>query len=670
MKNFFAALFILSVVGFGIRVYAEDLPSNLPVDQAPVVEENPIEEETPAPIPEEVIPEQDPAPLPTATFIIRSGETLLYSGSVSIPEESTTEITDSTGTIHSVSSRSVLALLVSLDNAHDEFAVTNLAYYSSFSSFYLKCLTPSGASELCNNWQYAVGSTTPFTSIDTTMLSGGETVGLYFGSPHRVSLNTTSVTKGTSFTGSAESYNYADNTWNVLSGVTIGVTVPNPNDPWTPTVVTTQAVDVEGKAVIALADAGEYSVGIAEDFYFPSYAVTVTEPAPVQTGGGGGGSIPTPAFSVERALLYLYSIQNPDGSFGSDLYTDWVAIAYAASGASESAKNSLRGYLSSHAQISSLPTDNERRAMAILSLGENPYSFVGLDYISPIISSFDGTQFGDASLVNDDIFALLPLSASGYSASEEMIAKDIQFLVLKQRNDGSWGGSVDLTAAAIQALRAYNAAPEAVAKAITYLQNSQQSDGGFGSVYSTSWAMQAGAVWIKDGKTPMDYLASMQASDGAAVAGSESVNNRVWATSYAIPAALGKSWSSIMHPVPKPQVSQTVTPSTVTAEEVKKEEKIVEKVEEVKPEEIMVEVVPEAIQGMTVTLAVAEAPRIVENYTVAQDTQEAEGKIIEPISLVATAEKSKADIPMPIIIGSIAGIGILSFIAKKLLLKL
>lgn len=663
MKKFLAALFILSTVSFGIRAYAEDISLDLPADQAPVMEE------TPTPIPEEVVPSEELVPLPTATFIIRSGETLLYSGSVSIPEESATEITDSTGTSHSISSRSVLSLLVSLDTAHDEFAITNLAYYSSFSSFYLKCLTPSGASELCDNWQYAVGSTTPFTSIDTTMLSGGETVGLYFGSPHRVSLNTTSVTKGTSFTASAESYNYADNTWNALPGVTIGVTVPNPNDPWTPTVVTTQAVDVEGKAVITLVDAEEYSVGIAEDFYFPSYAITVTEPVPVQGGGGGGGIIPTPAFSVERALSYLYSIQNGDGSFGNDLYTDWAAVAYAASGASESAKNTLLGYLSSHAQPSTLLTDNERRAIVLLSLGGNPYSFGGANYISQIISSFDGTQFGDASLVNDDIFALLPLSASGYSASEEMIAKDIQFLVLKQRTDGSWEGSVDLTTAAIQALRAYNAAPEAVAKAITYLQNSQQADGGFGSVYSTSWAMQAGAVWTKNGKTPMDYLASMQASDGAAIAGSESVNNRVWATSYAIPAALGKSWSAIMHPVPKPQLSQTMTSSTVTAEEVKKEEKIVEKVEEVKPEEIMVEVVPEAIQETPVALAVAEAPRIVENYTVVQDTEEAEGKIIEPISLMATAEKSKADIPMPIIIGSIAGIGMLSFVAKKLLIK-
>jgi hypothetical protein len=256
MKKFFAVLFVLCVVGFGVRAYADDVLSDPPTDQAPIIEEAP--------------PQEDPAPLPTATFIIRSGDTVLYDGSVTIPAEGSTEITDSTGTPHSVPSRSVLALLTSLDAAHDEFTITNLTYYSSFSSFYLKCLMPNAGTELCDNWQYAVGSTTPSTSIDATTLSGGETVGLYFGSPHRVSLNTTSVTKGTSFTARAESYNYADNTWSALTGVTIGVTVPNPSDPWTPTVVTTQAVDMEGNATITLADAGDYSVGIAEDFYFPS----------------------------------------------------------------------------------------------------------------------------------------------------------------------------------------------------------------------------------------------------------------------------------------------------------------------------------------------------------------------------------------------------------------
>lgn len=656
MKKLFAVLCILGAVSFGFRAYAEDIPLDPPIDQAPIVEETPV-------------PEEPPAPLPTATFIIRSGDTVLYNGSVTIPEESTVEVTDSTGTPHSVSSRSVLALLVSLDAVHDEFAVSNLTYYSSYSSFYLKCITPSSESELCDNWQYAVGSTTPFTSIDTTVLSGGETVGLYFGSSHRVSLSATSVTKGTSFTASTESYNYADNTWSALTGVTIGVTVPNPDDPWTPTVLTTQAVDVDGKATITLTDAGAYSVGIAEDFYFPSYALAVTEPV-VQGGGGGGGSTPPPVFNVPQALAYLYSVQNPDGSFGSDLYTDWAAIAYAVGSASESAKAALRNYLFSHAQTSSLLTDNERRAMALLSLGENPYSFGGANYILPIVSSFDGTQFGDASLVNDDIFALLPLSASGYLASDDMIVKDVQFLVGKQRMDGSWEGSVDLTAAAIQALQTFSVSPESVAKATLYLQNSQQSDGGFSSVYSTSWAMQAGASWAKNGKMPADYLAVMQAADGAAISQSESVNNRVWATSYAIPAALGKSWRVIIHPVAKPQVLEGGGSPVAPTEEVKKEEKIIEPVEEKKPEEIIADPAPKVTQETPAVHTTTEKSQIKEDYVALQNIQQTEEvKPRESIALAAAAGEGRTTIPTPVVVGSALGLGVLMFIARKFIFR-
>lgn len=254
-------------------------------------------------------------------------------------------------------------------------------------------------------------------------------------------------------------------------------------------------------------------------------------------------------------------------------------------------------------------TDNERRAVALLSLEQNPYTFSGTNYISPIVSSFDGTQFGDPSLVNDDIFALLPLSASGYSASDDMIAKDIQFLVSKQRPDGSWEGSVDLTASVIQALQAFNAAPDSVAKAIAYLQTNQQNDGGFGSVYSTSWAMQAGATWSKNGKAGADYLASSQAPDGAAIPGSESTNNRVWATSYAIPAVLGKSWSTIMHPVPKPQVVSTGSSSATQTETAKTPEVIIQKTEESKPEELPVEVAPKVAETQ-ITLTHTEKPKI------------------------------------------------------------
>ncbi len=63
------------------------------------------------------------------------------------------------------------------------------------------------------------------------------------------------------------------------------------------------------------------------------------------------------------------------------------------------------------------------------------------------------------------------------------------------------------------------------------------------------------ASWAKSGKTPANYLGTQQATDGAALPPSEALSNRIWTTSYAIPAAVGKPWGNIMQSVSK-QIDQ------------------------------------------------------------------------------------------------------------------
>ncbi len=500
----------------------------------------------------------NPLPAPTETVIVRNGATLIWQGTVPLETAGTESINDSTGTAHTINTRSVLAVLHDAETTSTAFSLSNLTYYDSFGAFYLKCVTPTGGSELCDNWQYAVGTSTPWTSIDATVLSGGETIGIYFGSQHQVEFDATTITAGNILTATAESYNYADNTWSPLTGVSIGITTPNPSDSWSPIVVSTNPVGTDGKATITIADAGTYNAGIAEDYYFPSYTITVN---PVVTSGGGsGGTLPPPTFSVANAIAYLQSMQASNGSFGgSDLYTDWAGIAYSAGGVAGSARDSLIAYLSTHNTTSSLLTDNERRSMTLLALGQNPYAFHGTNYIAPIVASFDGTQFGDASLVNDDIFALIPLAKAGYSASDEMITKDIAFIISKQNVDGSWEGSADLTAASVQALQQFSGVTgvaTALTKESTYLQDSQNATGGWNNVSTSSWVGQAmsalGASWTNSGKSINDYFAAQQVSDGAVLPATETAQNRIWATSYAIPAVLGKPWSAILSSVSRP----------------------------------------------------------------------------------------------------------------------
>lgn len=291
--------------------------------------------------------------------------------------------------------------------------------------------------------------------------------------------------------------------------------------------------------------------------------------APDNIGGGsdeGENETPPPTFNAENALAYLKSVQGPDGSFGDSLlYTDWVAIAFGTMNVTDNSRDTLLAYLNSHNSISSLLTDNERRAMALLALGKNPYSYNDVNYIDSIIETFDGAQFGDADLVNDDIFALIPLKNSGYTKSDDMIVKDISFLISKQKTNGSWEESVDVTAAAIQALKPFDDldnVDEAILKAENYLKDAQNNDGGWQNVSSTSWAMLAesalNASWKKDNKTGLDYLGTQQAADGATLPSSETLANRIWATSYAIAASSQKSWSEIMQSVSKPAVSEPI----------------------------------------------------------------------------------------------------------------
>jgi hypothetical protein len=66
--------------------------------------------------------------------------------------------------------------------------------------------------------------------------------------------------------------------------------------------------------------------------------------------------------------------------------------------------------------------------MAIMSLNINPYQGTETNYIEKIIDSFDGNQFGDSSLYNDDVFALLVLLKAGYKYNDEIIKNVVRLL--------------------------------------------------------------------------------------------------------------------------------------------------------------------------------------------------------------------------------------------------
>jgi Prenyltransferase and squalene oxidase repeat len=573
-KRIFGFVIVLSFVFSGLSVYADD-PA--PIDQNPPVD-----------------------PTPQENILIRDGSNVVYSGSINLPEAGTVSILDKNNVSHDVNTRSVLGVLYALDQLSDSFSVSNLQYYDSFGAFYLKCITPNNSSEDCDNWQYAVNGLTPSSSIDTTVLSGGENIGIYFGSPYQMVLDKNTITTNDNIVALAQKYNYLDNTWSARSGVTVGVIVPDPNNPWTPITISETAVDSNGSATLSFSNAGSYSVGIKEDYYFPSYPITVTNP--VSSGGGGG--ITNPIFSISNANNFLESKQSPDGSFGDMLYTDWVAIS---SGASNSSfLLSVKNYLQNTIFNSNVVTDNERHAMALSAVGINPYTGTAVNYIKKITDSFDGIQIGDSNLINDDIFGLIILGKSGFTQNDDIISKDISYVISKQSTDGSWGSSVDMTAAGLQALRMYNVNADVTSRAENYLiSNQNQSDGGFGNSFSTSWALQAiypNSSMSSHSTSAENYLAIKQQSDGGMESIDSDIQNRIWSTSYAIPAVMHKTFSDSLNYfdkfIPTASSGGGSAPSDVK-KEIKKDEVIVKK-------DIVVEKIPEITSEEIAPLSIKE----------------------------------------------------------------
>lgn len=178
--------------------------------------------------------------------------------------------------------------------------------------------------------------------------------------------------------------------------------------------------------------------------------------------------------------------------------------------------------------------------LAITAFGRDPRTFANEDLVAKLKSYHTGGQIGDASTLNDDIFGLLALIASGEPLRDAAISDAQTFILNHQQQNGGWGfavaGSPDsnMTAAAITALRASGvpASDLSIQKGLNYLKTAQNNDGGFtydpqsefGTASDSSstawvvWALNASSIapnaWTKNGHSPLDYLADAQAPGG------------------------------------------------------------------------------------------------------------------------------------------------------------
>lgn len=278
------------------------------------------------------------------------------------------------------------------------------------------------------------------------------------------------------------------------------------------------------------------------------------------------------------ALLFVAPIPKANASVQNDAagkavdallqqstQSEWSLMALAAAGKINTldvdvVKETLQDFDTSSA------TDVEKTIMAVVAAGKNPRTYFSKgDIVDEFLKTFfDGAQLGDTKQLNDDAWGVIALAASGVSATDATMQKLVQHIRGAQHTDGGWGATtdttqtadVDNTAAAVMALRVAGvvSSDAALRAAIAFLHTEQNSDGGFrgygdttSNTDSTTWTFVAlNALsenmdnWKPNGKTPADFIVSMQNADGTFLWKSDSTTKAN--TSFAVVALLGKTF--------------------------------------------------------------------------------------------------------------------------------
>lgn len=242
---------------------------------------------------------------------------------------------------------------------------------------------------------------------------------------------------------------------------------------------------------------------------------------------------------------------------------DWIAQGLVAAGETVDA-TPLKTFSGSSA------TDYAKRILALVAAGKNPTNYTGTDLVVGLKSFVQSDQIGDIALTNDDSWGIMALRSAGVPANDVLIKSSAQFLLDNQNSDGGWSWSVGFdsdtndTAAVLMALveAGYTISNSAIQDAVDYLLSQQNTDAGFAyqlpcfwpgceasDSASTSWSISAlnklglnAASYTKAGKSPQDFLLTLQAGDGSFKWQAVDASGSAAMTAYALVALANKSY--------------------------------------------------------------------------------------------------------------------------------
>jgi len=231
---------------------------------------------------------------------------------------------------------------------------------------------------------------------------------------------------------------------------------------------------------------------------------------------------------------YLQSQQRPDGGWGTPQLTAWAELGLSAAGADP---GGALAYLEAHESELTQPTEVALVACAEAVLGHDP---------QPLLARLPSRP----RAVNEAIWQIFALRQSGRPAPRAVVS----YVRAAQARTGGFpwtrGTAPDsnITAWAVQALRATGVTGTPISRALVYLRRLQAPSGGFRLVagrapdaQSTALAIQA---FVAAGARPpprsFAFLASLRRADGSYRYSTAYATTPVWVTAQVLPALVRK----------------------------------------------------------------------------------------------------------------------------------
>ncbi|PIZ95397.1 MAG: hypothetical protein COX80_04585 [Candidatus Magasanikbacteria bacterium CG_4_10_14_0_2_um_filter_33_14] len=538
--------------------------------------------------------------LPSVNLTVRYNDEIVYSGSI---ELTTTTYHDEINNLdYPLITSTVFSALVRADAFSTNFSITDDQFNSYYNSFYLRCITLqfSTTTEACDNWQYTINGQYPYNSMDTYELTGDENIYIYFGDRYKLNTEKNEYTTDETVTSTLQEYDFTNNTWQNKIAQEILMTEPIASDysNWPPQIFSSSTTNDLGEVYFNNTTTGTYYLTLPDD-YWPGVTISITSTISTSTenniienpSSGGGSSSntvvdhsPTPtqiSEAVNKILNYFKTQQNENGSILDGGTSDWIAMSFGANNQyAQDIKNansntSLYDYIYNYNFTD--PSDLNlcaaypRHILALLASGVAKTDSKIIDLENEIISigCYQNNLYGQNG-INDDIFALLSLSALDYNDTSQIVNDIKNTILADQTNEGAftWTGypGADVTGAVINALdyaqtKGLSVDPNVITNAKNYLKNNQLSDGGWGystsDILTTSWAMLGVNAendnmsdWKNnEGYNPKNVLVDNLQADGTYDTSWDPGTVDWFGLKHAVPSLLGKSWPIILDPI-------------------------------------------------------------------------------------------------------------------------